>query len=101
MEKKITVLICDDHALFREGVKTVLSAQPDIEVVGGDLGRRETCLTVSELNESGDLGSGQRPSHVDPHLRCAGRSQILCHEGEDPRIHIPFQAKVEGRAAEI
>ncbi len=34
MEKKITVLICDDHALFREGVKTVLSAQPDIEVVG-------------------------------------------------------------------
>ena len=72
--------------------------QPDIEVVGGDLGRRETCLTVSELNESGDLGSGQRPSHVDPHLRCAGRSQILCHEGEDPGIHIPFQAKVEGRA---
>ena len=34
MQKKITVLICDDHALFREGVKTVLSAQPDIEVVG-------------------------------------------------------------------
>jgi two-component system response regulator NreC len=34
MQKKITVLICDDHALFREGVKTILSAQPDIEVVG-------------------------------------------------------------------
>jgi len=32
--KKITVLVCDDHALFREGVKTILSAQPDIEVVG-------------------------------------------------------------------
>lgn len=32
--KKIKVLICDDHALFREGVKSVLSAQPDIEVVG-------------------------------------------------------------------
>ncbi len=34
MKKKITVLICDDHAMFREGVKTILSAQPDIEVVG-------------------------------------------------------------------
>jgi len=34
MRKKITVLICDDHAMFREGVKTILSAQADIEVVG-------------------------------------------------------------------
>jgi len=34
VSKKITVLICDDHALFREGVKTILSSQPDFEVVG-------------------------------------------------------------------
>jgi len=34
MHRKIRVLICDDHALFREGVKTILSLQPDIEVVG-------------------------------------------------------------------
>ena len=53
------------------------------------------------MNESGDLGSGQRPSHVDPHLRCAGRSQILCHEGEDPGIHIPFQAKVDQDKANL
>jgi two-component system response regulator NreC len=32
--KRIRVLVCDDHALFREGVKTILSSQPDIEVVG-------------------------------------------------------------------
>jgi two-component system response regulator NreC len=32
--KKITVLVCDDHELFREGVKTILSSQPDIEVTG-------------------------------------------------------------------
>jgi two-component system response regulator NreC len=32
--KRIRVLVCDDHALFREGVKTILGAQPDIEVVG-------------------------------------------------------------------
>ncbi len=32
--KRIRVLVCDDHALFREGVKTILNSQPDIEVVG-------------------------------------------------------------------
>ena len=32
--KKIRVLIADDHALFREGVRTLLNAFPDIEVVG-------------------------------------------------------------------
>jgi DNA-binding NarL/FixJ family response regulator len=31
---KTTVLVCDDHAIFREGVKQVLSSQPDIDVVG-------------------------------------------------------------------
>jgi two-component system response regulator NreC len=34
MQEKITVLVCDDHALFREGVKAILSSQPDIKVVG-------------------------------------------------------------------
>ena len=34
MTKKITVLVCDDHALFREGVKIILASQPDMEVVG-------------------------------------------------------------------
>jgi len=32
--KRIRVLVCDDHALFREGVKTILNSQADIEVVG-------------------------------------------------------------------
>lgn len=34
MPKKIRVLVCDDHQLFREGVKTILNAQPTLEVVG-------------------------------------------------------------------
>ena len=33
MRKKTRVLVCDDHAVFREGVKTILAAQPDIDVV--------------------------------------------------------------------
>jgi len=31
---KIRVLLTDDHTLFRQGIRTLLSAEPDIEVVG-------------------------------------------------------------------
>jgi DNA-binding NarL/FixJ family response regulator len=31
---RIRILICDDHSLFREGVKTILSAEPAMEIVG-------------------------------------------------------------------
>jgi len=31
---KIRILLADDHTLFRQGVKTLLSAEPDMEVVG-------------------------------------------------------------------
>jgi len=34
VSKRIRVMICDDHALFREGVKSFLSTQSDIEVIG-------------------------------------------------------------------
>jgi two-component system response regulator NreC len=33
-QKKISVIVCDDHELFREGVKTILNSQPDIRVIG-------------------------------------------------------------------
>ncbi len=32
--RRIRVLIADDHAVFREALRALLSAQPDIEVVG-------------------------------------------------------------------
>src|SRR5215211_9051072 len=31
---KIRILITDDHTLFRQGIKTLISADPDMEVVG-------------------------------------------------------------------
>jgi len=34
MNRKIKVLIVDDHALVREGLRALLSLAPDIEVVG-------------------------------------------------------------------
>lgn len=32
--ERVRVLIADDHALFREGLRLILQGQPDIEVVG-------------------------------------------------------------------
>jgi DNA-binding NarL/FixJ family response regulator len=32
--RRIRILLADDHALFREGVRSLLATQPDIEVVG-------------------------------------------------------------------
>ena len=34
MPKKIKVAIVDDHTMFREGIKKILSLEPDIDVVG-------------------------------------------------------------------
>ncbi|HWC98990.1 MAG TPA: response regulator transcription factor [Candidatus Sulfopaludibacter sp.] len=31
---KIRVLLTDDHTLFRQGIRTLLSAEPDIEIIG-------------------------------------------------------------------
>src|ERR1039458_6817484 len=32
--EKIRVLLTDDHTLFRQGIRTLLSAEPDFEVIG-------------------------------------------------------------------
>ena len=42
----IKVMLCDDHALIRRGIRDTLSDAPDIEVVGeaGDYGELRTLL---------------------------------------------------------
>jgi two-component system, NarL family, response regulator NreC len=47
---KIRVLICDDHALFREGVKTILAAHPEFEVAGEAEDGREAVERAIRLN---------------------------------------------------
>jgi DNA-binding NarL/FixJ family response regulator len=32
--KKISVLLAEDHVVVRQGLRSLLSAEPDIEVVG-------------------------------------------------------------------
>jgi len=48
MEKKI--LICDDHKIFREGLKALLAAQPGVKVVGGARDGIEAVKLARELS---------------------------------------------------
>jgi DNA-binding NarL/FixJ family response regulator len=47
--KKIKVLIADDHAVTREGVRTLLNLQKDIEVVGEAVNGREAVAKTLKL----------------------------------------------------
>ena len=45
---KIRVLITDDHTLFRQGIRTLLSVEPDMEVVGEASNGADAVLKAAE-----------------------------------------------------
>jgi DNA-binding NarL/FixJ family response regulator len=46
---EIRVLVCDDHAILRDGIRTLLERQEDIRVVGEASNGREALARVAEL----------------------------------------------------
>ncbi len=50
MSTKIRVVIADDHAILREGVRALLQLQPDIEVVGEASNGGEAIEVVGQLD---------------------------------------------------
>lgn len=46
----IRIIIADDHALLRQGIKNVLGLEPDFEVIGEAGDGEETLTVVSRLN---------------------------------------------------
>jgi DNA-binding NarL/FixJ family response regulator len=57
----LTVLIVDDHELFRDGVRALLSAQPDMECVGEATTGDEAVRRASELQPDVILMDVQMP----------------------------------------
>ena len=46
---KIRILLTDDHTLFREGIKNLLAAEPDVEVVGESSNATDAIARAAEL----------------------------------------------------
>jgi DNA-binding NarL/FixJ family response regulator len=44
MNKEISVTICDDHQIVRDGLKQIMGLYPDIEVLGGDIASGESLI---------------------------------------------------------
>ncbi len=50
MDKKIRVLIADDHIVFRQGTRALLEQEPDLEVIGEAGDGEEAINMAKELN---------------------------------------------------
>ena len=49
MTDRVRILICEDHALFREGLRAILGAQPQLEVVGDAADGNEAVRLAKDL----------------------------------------------------
>ena len=47
--KKITVILADDHTVVRQGLRSLLAAEQDIEIVGEAENGRQTVQMVQKL----------------------------------------------------
>src|SRR5580700_11873868 len=47
---KIRVLLTDDHTLFRQGIRTLLGGEPDIEVVGETSNAGDAVVSAQNLH---------------------------------------------------
>src|ERR1035438_6776766 len=47
---KIRILLTDDHTLFRQGIRTLLSAEPDMEIVGEAANAFEAVTTARQFH---------------------------------------------------
>lgn len=61
MSEAIRVLVCDDHELFREGLKAILRVEPGLEVVGEARNGREAVESARALRPDAVLVDMEMP----------------------------------------
>jgi DNA-binding NarL/FixJ family response regulator len=83
--KRIRILLADDHAVVRQGFKMILSAQPDMEIVGEAGNGREAVALAEELKpdvvvmdvampELNGIEATRRLAETVPHARVVALS---------------------------
>ena len=60
--KQVRLMLADDHALFREGLAGIITAQPDMQVVGEANDGLEALIKAQELKPDLILMDVQMPS---------------------------------------
>ena len=103
MAKRMRVLIVDDHAIIRDGLRAILEAQPDIEVVGEAMEGREALEKADELRPDvvimdltmpgmGGLEATRQLKLLHPDIRVMA---LTMHESDDYFFQV-LQAGADG-----
>lgn len=82
MKNRTTVLICDDHTLFREGIKEILKNQPSIEILDEAENGREAVSKANRVHPDivlmdiamPDLGGFEATGRI---LRDSPRTKVI------------------------
>jgi DNA-binding NarL/FixJ family response regulator len=107
-EERIRVLVVDDHAVVRRGLKSFLDSEPDLEVVGDAEGGAQALELLAQL-----VSEGRRPDVVlmdlqmEPVDGIDSTRQIrarypevevvaLTSFGEEERVHAALKAGASG-----
>ena len=99
----LTVALVDDHPLFREGLRAVLSAQPDVEVVAEASDSRQACAAVASTKPAVvvidmTLPDGDGIAATQEVLRQAPRTRVLMltMHTEETWVRQAFDAGAKG-----
>ena len=103
MAKSMRVLIVDDHAIIRDGLRAIMEAQPDIEVVGEAMEGREALEKADELRPDvvimdltmpgmGGLEATRQLKLLHPDIRVMA---LTMHESDDYFFQV-LQAGADG-----
>ncbi len=77
----ITVLVVDDHALFRRGIAAVLNSQPELKLVGEAADGLEALEKARQLKPDVILMDLNMP-------RCSGLEATQALQAEMPQLHV-------------
>jgi DNA-binding NarL/FixJ family response regulator len=88
----ITTIVVDDHTLFRDGIRELLSTEPDIEVLAEGRNGEDAIALTSQLEPDVVLLDVEMPGppaqEVIPHIRaiCPGSRVIVVTMYADPEL---------------